>query len=45
MTCELGDLQPGDVVTIVITGTTSPDDCGTLINTATVEGGATNPIR
>jgi uncharacterized repeat protein (TIGR01451 family) len=38
LTCDLGDLEPGDAVTITVTGTTTPDDCGTLTNTASVEG-------
>lgn len=36
LSCELGDLDPGESVQIIITGSTDAADCGTLPNTATV---------
>ena len=35
--CELGDLEPGDEVSILVSGLTDRADCGALVNTARVD--------
>ncbi|MEZ4496765.1 MAG: SpaA isopeptide-forming pilin-related protein [Thermomicrobiales bacterium] len=35
--CELGDIGPGESVTIVVTRTSTAEDCGQIVNTATVD--------
>ena len=36
-TCELGDLEPGESVSILVSGVTDREDCGGLVNTARVD--------
>ncbi|MDE0805372.1 MAG: SpaA isopeptide-forming pilin-related protein, partial [Acidimicrobiales bacterium] len=43
LSCDLGDLDPGESVQIIITGGTDPADCGTLPNTATVDASNEGP--
>ncbi|MEZ4496771.1 MAG: hypothetical protein R2845_08345 [Thermomicrobiales bacterium] len=38
ITCTIGDLEADGRVVITLTRTTTPDDCGTLDNEATVTG-------
>ena len=38
--CDLGDLEPGESVSIIVSGLTDRADCGALVNTARVD--ATN---
>jgi uncharacterized repeat protein (TIGR01451 family) len=35
--CQLGDLEPGDEVSIIVSGETDRADCGALVNTARVD--------
>ena len=35
--CELGDLEPGETVSILVSGVTDREDCGALVNTARVD--------
>ena len=35
--CDLGDLEPGDEVSIIVSGLTDRADCGALVNTARVD--------
>lgn len=37
--CDLGDLEPGDSVTIHLVATTDIDDCGTIANVAVADAG------
>ena len=35
--CDLGDLEPGETVSILVSGVTDRADCGALVNTARVD--------
>ncbi len=37
LTCDIGTMEPGDVFTVSVVGTTDAPDCGVLTNTASIE--------
>ena len=44
LTCTFASIAAGDHVTVIVTGETSVDDCGTLTNTATVSAANDGPV-
>ena len=45
LTCTFASIAAGDHVTVIVTGETSVDDCGTLTNTATVSADNDGPTE